>query len=277
MERTKPFLKWAGGKGQLLSQLEAFLPDTYNKYYEPFLGGGALFFYLNPKKASVNDINPNLIETYRAVKAQPEELIKILKRLEQKYHRGNEDEQKLFYYKTRTRYNEARLDSLTKSAYLIFLNKTGFNGMYRENAKGKFNIPFGQHKKPTICNVDGIREASKLLQHTTITCGPFEKAVQKAGKGDFVYLDPPYYPLSTTSSFTSYTGQAFLEEEQLQLFELYRSLDSRGCHVMQSNSKAPFISELYKKFRLETVMAGRSINSQGTGRGKIEELVILNY
>jgi DNA adenine methylase len=275
--QARPFLKWVGGKAQLLSQFEQYYPKDFNNYFEPFIGGGALFFNLSPTKAHINDVNATLISAYKNIKNKPEEVMKILKKLESEYKNGNEESKKEFFYKIRDEFNNTSDAELKKSAYLIFLNKTCFNGMYRENSKGGFNTPFGKAKNPTILDRENILLVSKVLKHTKLTSVSFEKAVAEAKKGDFVYFDPPYHPLTETAKFTSYHKDSFTKEDQLRLRDLFDELDKRGCYVMLSNSHTPFINDIYKKYRRETVMANRAINCKASGRGKIKELLILNY
>lgn len=275
--QARPFLKWVGGKAQLLSQFEQYYPKDFNNYFEPFIGGGALFFNLSPTKAHINDVNTTLISAYKNIKNKPEEVMKILKKLESEYKNGNEESKKELFYKIRDEFNNTSDAELKKSAYLIFLNKTCFNGMYRENSKGGFNTPFGKAKNPTILDRENILLVSKVLKHTKLTSVSFEKAVAEAKKGDFVYFDPPYHPLTETAKFTSYHKDSFTKEDQLKLRDVFDELDKRGCYVMLSNSHTPFINDIYKKYRRETVMANRAINCKASGRGKIKELLILNY
>lgn len=275
--QARPFLKWVGGKAQLLSQFEQYYPKDFNNYFEPFIGGGALFFNLSPTKAHINDVNATLISAYKNIKNKPEEVMKILKKLESEYKNGNEESKKELFYKIRDKFNNTSDAELKKSAYLIFLNKTCFNGMYRENSKGGFNTPFGKAKNPTILDRENILLVSKVLKHAKLTSVSFEKAVAEAKKGDFVYFDPPYHPLNETAKFTSYHKDSFTKEDQLRLRDVFDELDKRGCYVMLSNSHTPFINDIYKKYRRETVMANRAINCKASGRGKIKELLILNY
>ncbi|NTV40780.1 MAG: DNA adenine methylase [Candidatus Moranbacteria bacterium] len=275
--QARPFLKWVGGKAQLLSQLEQYYPKNFNNYFEPFIGGGALFFNLSPTKAHINDINITLISAYNNIKNKPEELMRILKKLEIEYKKGDEENKKELFYKIREEFNNMSDTELKKSAYMIFLNKTCFNGMYRENSKGGFNTPFGKAKNPTILDRENILLVSKVLQHTKLTSVSFDKAIAGAKKGDFVYFDPPYHPLTETAKFTSYHKDSFTKDDQLKLRDVFIELDKRGCYVMLSNSHSPFINDIYKKYRRETVMANRAINCKASGRGKIKELLILNY
>jgi len=263
----RPFLKWAGGKSQLISQYIPFFPEDFNTYYEPFLGGGAVFFHLLPKTAVLSDINPELINVYCCVKDNVESLIALLEKHQEKHDRD-------YYYWMRSQNYQT---SLEKAARLIYLNKTCFNGLYRENSQGKFNVPMGKYKKPLICQPDLLRSASCTLQLTEIKVRNFAEVLQNAETDDFVYFDPPYYPISTTSNFTAYSRYAFTKVEQIQLKEVFGKLTDKGVKVMLSNSDCEFIRELYKDFHIEEILATRAINSQGSKRGKIKEILVLNY
>lgn len=275
-KNARPFLKWVGGKNQLLSSFRAYYPKEYGKYFEPFLGGGAVFYDLQPSQAVLNDINTSLIGAYRDIKSQPESVIKELKKLNKKYSLLSQNEKKEFYYEIRTAFNKSST-SLRRTAYLIFLNKTCYNGMYRENSSGKFNVPFGTYKKPTILDEENILAVSNLLRKATLLSGSFKEAVKSAKKGDFVYFDPPYYPATKTANFTGYNSNGFLEKEQGELRDLFIELDKKGCFVMLSNSYGDYISKLYKGYHQQIVTANRAINSKGAGRGKVKEYLILNY
>lgn len=274
---AKPFVKWAGGKGQLLARLTSLMPKSFHTYYEPFLGGGALFFHLQPRVAVLNDVNKTLIGAYRSVQKNPQRLVEILSELEERYRSLRPEARRNFYNKIRDAFNHSKSPSYQKSAYLVFLNRTCFNGLYRENASGKFNVPFGAYKNPTICSADLINADSQALQNAKLLATTFDKAVAAAGKGDFVYFDPPYHPLSKTSQFTTYSQGGFLEREQVKLFETFCRLNDRGCMIMLSNSYTPFIRKLYADFRQQEVGANRAINSRAAKRGKISELIIMNY
>jgi len=279
LSEAKPFLKWVGGKGQLLRSYSEYFPKDgqYNRYFEPFLGGGAVFYSLKPSQAHLNDLNIDLINTYKIVKKDVGGLIRELKKLEKAYIPLSELDREEFYYKkVREEYNKSN-NTLKKSAYLIFMNKTGYNGMYRVNASGDYNIPFGKYKNPTILNENNLLRVSELLSGVRLTSLDFIEAVKSAKKGDFVYLDPPYHPLDNAPSFTSYSKDDFGEKDQLRVAELFRDLDNRGCKVMLSNSYTDFIKELYDGYRQDAMEANRSINSKAKGRGKIKELIILNY
>lgn len=277
-KKAKPFVKWVGGKTQLLGKFKKFYPQKYNNYFELFLGGGAVFFHLSPtKKSYLNDINKALIWTYKNIKRQPKKIINLLADLQKEYYKKGKRERENFYYSKREEYNELADKSLRKSALLIFLNKTCYNGMYRENSKGKFNVPFGRYKKPKILDQGNLLAVSKSLRKVDLNHIDFEKAVEKAKRGDFVYFDPPYYPLSSTSQFTSYSENDFLERDQKRLKKVFSDLDKRKCFVMLSNSYTKFIRNLYKDYKQITVRANRAINCKAAGRGKIKELVITNY
>ena len=274
VSKAQPFLKWAGGKGQLLKQYEAFFPLKFNNYIEPFVGGGAVFFHLyntarvsNGKRAILIDSNEELINCYLTIKADVNKLIRVLSNPKFKNEEG-------VYYKIRA---EEPKNKFERAARAIYLNKTCFNGLYRVNSQNKFNVPFGGYKNPTICKSENLRAVSLALTNVEILLGDFEKCLDFAKRGDFIYFDPPYQPLNKTSSFTSYTKNSFGERDQQKLCEVFKKLDKRRCKVMLSNSDTPFIRKLYKDFKIETVFAKRAINCNGSERGEITELVILNY
>ena len=276
-KKARPFLKWVGGKGQLLTQLENLFPKEYNSYFEPFVGGGAVFFSLDPKKAHINDINKTLIQTYIHIKENVDKLIKSLKKLEKEFLAKNDNERKDFYYSIRNNYNLLSPKDFKRSLYFLFLNKTAFNGIYRENSKGEFNVPMGSYKNPKIVDEENLKAISKILSKTKITSGSFIDAVKNAKAGDFVYFDPPYYPLSETSSFTGYNKDSFSKDDQIRLRDLFIELDKRGVNVMLSNSSTPFIQEIYSVYKQIPVYANRMINSRSDKRGKIAEVLIVNY
>ncbi len=273
VHKPEPFLKWAGGKSQLLRQFEALFPKKFNNYLEPFVGGGAVFFYLyntgrlKDKKIILIDSNEELINCFLVIEENVEKLISILR--SNKYVNKKE-----VYYRIRA---EKPKDEFERAAGTIYLNKTCFNGLYRVNSKGKFNVPFGRYKNPLICDSKNLRRVSIALKNVKILCDDFEKCLEYAEKGDFIYFDPPYQPLSKTSNFTSYTKDAFSEKDQKRLCEVFKRLDKIGCKIMLSNSDTHFIRKLYKKYRIEVVYAKRAINCKASGRGAIKELVILNY
>jgi len=266
---AKPFVKWAGGKRKLIPSFAPHFPlmQQTRMYFEPFLGGGAVFFHLQHPHSFLSDSNEELVELYMVVRDQVEDLIGPLKK-----HRNEEE----YYYKVRAQ-NPTLLTPIERAARFIFLNKTCYNGLYRVNSKRQFNVPFGKYKKPLICATEKLRAASLALQNTKIFSADFEYAVSEAQNRDFVYFDPPYHPLSKTSSFTAYTAGKFDTSEQERLARVYRDLDRRGCYVMLSNSDTPLIRELYARFRIIEVQANRAINSKADGRGKITELLIINY
>ena len=276
-KKAKPFLKWVGGKGQLLTQFEGLLPKTYNSYFEPFIGGGAVFFSINPKKAHINDINKTLVQTYIHIKNDVKKLIESLKKLEDEFLAKDTEARKEFYYLIREKYNSLSHEDFEKSLYFLFFNKTAFNGVYRENSKGGFNVPIGSYKNPKIVDEENLRAVSEILSNTKITSGSFVDAVKNAKAGDFVYFDPPYHPLSETSSFTSYSKDSFSKDDQIKLRDLFIELDKKGVYVMLSNSSAPFIQEIYSGYKQIPVFASRMINSKADKRGKISEVVIINY
>lgn len=271
VRKASPFLKWAGGKSQLLSTFDEYFPERFERYFEPFVGGGAVFFRMSAREdgvtAHLSDLNDELINCYSVVRDNVEQLIKALKK-----HR-NESE---YYYGVRSM-DTSRMTAVTRAARLIYLNKTCFNGLYRVNRKGEFNVPFGSYKNPRTCDEDNLRAASEALRNARVEHKHFADALKSARKGDFVYLDPPYQPLSATSNFTSYTSKCFGELDQKRLAEVFDELHQRGCKVMLSNSDNEFVRELYKKFRLETVYANRAINCRADRRGRISELLVLNY
>lgn len=274
---AKPFLKWVGGKGKLLDQLIPLFPKKFNDFYEPFLGGGAVFFSLGHKSSHINDINPHLINLYLHIRDNLEVLITALKAIELEYKSLDDDSQKEYFYSKRKEYNEAKAGSINRSALLMFLNRTCFNGLYRENAGGGFNVPYGRNRNPTICDEENLRSVSEILKSSVITNGSFHEAIRTTKKGDFVYFDPPYYPLNATSSFTSYSSNNFLENEQGELFKVFKELDKKGCYVAMSNSDTSFIKDLYEDYTFHYVHAARSINAKGDKRGKINEVLITNY
>lgn len=273
------FLKWAGGKRKLLSQFSPHFPGSFENYIEPFLGGGAVFFFIkqnfSPKACFLADVNEELINCFSVVRDSPEKLIELLKGHAKDHNKGH-------YYTVRGRVPNS---PLARAARTIYLNKTCFNGLYRVNSKGEFNVPIGRYAKPAILDERLILRASKLLKGVNLRAMSFDKLDGLAKKGDFVYLDPPYHPVSKTASFTSYTKGAFLEAEQLKLRDLFVHLTKKGCKVMLSNSDTPFIVKIYEEARNACpqikkplrVQAKRMINCNGSRRGAINELLILNY
>ena len=276
-QKPKPFVKWVGGKRQLLKQfrdLELYPPEFFdpieNTYYEPFVGGGAVFFDLLPEHAELSDLNRELVIAYNVIKNNIDELIELLRQ-----HRYNKE----YYLDIRAK-NIDELQDIEIASRFIFLNKTGFNGLYRVNRKGQFNVPFGRYNNPVICDEENLRRVSKALQNVTIKHQDYSSVLKSAKKGDFIYFDPPYYPLSQTSSFTAYTSEKFLEREQIELRNAFIALHKRGCYVMLSNSDTPFINDLYANIdgvTIHKIIAGRAINSKGSRRGKITEVLVTNY
>lgn len=263
----KPFVKWVGGKTQLLPQLLERVPKSLGTYYEPFLGGGALFFALKPERAVLSDVNPHLINAYRGVRDRYRAIVSCL--LEHEHLHSEEH-----YYEERAKLNEG--SGYERAARFIYLNKACFNGLWRENRKGEMNVPIGRQKSLKICDEDTLNLCSAALNcaDTGIYCGDFE-IVSNAKPGAFVYFDPPYVPLKPTKSFTTYSAGGFGKTEHERLRDLSMALKSRGVHVMLSNSSAPFVYELYgKDFTIDEVDARRSVNSDGTGRGKVKEVII---
>jgi DNA adenine methylase len=275
---VRPFLKWAGGKGQLLARFEEFYPrpDKIGGYVEPFLGSGAVFFHvqavLAPRRVVLSDGNAELIEAFEAVRDHVETVIELLA-----VHKKSHSE--AYYYKVRAQELRLLRSVPERAARLIFLNKTCFNGLYRVNSRGLFNVPFGHRKNPSLCDPEALRETSARLKGVDLRRADFREVLKTAQPDDFVYFDPPYHPISTTASFTSYTEGSFGEADQRELAEVFRTLAKRGCKVMLSNSNTPLIRELYpdRDFYVEEVLARRSINSRGDGRGKISEIVVTSY
>ncbi|MGC2359227.1 MAG: DNA adenine methylase [Thermoplasmata archaeon] len=265
-----PFLKWAGGKGQLLGQMTGFFPGGFKTYYEPFLGGGALFFCLLPTHAVLSDSNPELIQVYKSVRDDPDGLMAELDE-----HRGHALSE-AYFYKVR-RQNPHSLSPLERAARTVFLNKTCFNGLYRVNSRGEFNVPFGRYSNPALYVEANIRSASDALKGAELLIADFREVCKRPRKGDFVYFDPPYQPLTRTAAFTDYTREGFGEQDQRDLADLFRRLNKRGCWLMLSNSSTLKIRGLYQDFGPMTVKAKRAINSKGTGRGVIDELLVMNY
>ena len=272
-EYYKPILKWAGGKRQLLPVLLKNIPDKFNTYYEPFIGGAAMLislYSLNKiNNAVISDTNRDLYNLYRTIREEPQELIDELNNL--KFRNSRDD-----YYRARSLFNSTE-DSVTRSAILIYLNRHGYNGLYRVNSNNKFNVPFGKYSNPGMPSPENIMALSKILQSCSLMNSDFEAAVMNAVRGDFVYFDPPYMPLSKTSYFTGYTHSGFDERDQERLSRTFKELSRKGVYVMESNSSTELIRELYKDFSLIEVDARRNINSVGTKRYAVKELIITNY
>ncbi|MFX1238382.1 MAG: DNA adenine methylase [Promethearchaeota archaeon] len=270
-ELPHPFVKWAGGKRQLLSQMETYFPKKYNNYIEPLVGGGAVYFHLKPKQAILIDNNWELVNCYEVIKNDVFELIKSLKK-----HKN----EKNYFYKVRSvdRNPEEfrKWSKVEKASRTIFMNKCCYNGLYRVNSKGQFNAPFGKYINPMFCDEPNLKAVHDILQSASIINASFEICLDHAKKGDFVYFDPPYYPLSQTANFTSYTRENFGKKSQKKLFEIFAQLDSQGCKLMLSNSYNEFILKLYKDFKIVELKAKRAINSDASKRGEIKEVLVLN-
>lgn len=273
--KLKPFTKWTGGKRQLLPEIIELMPKKFNRYYEPFVGGGALLFELSPDKAIINDFNKDLILAYREIRDNVEELISILE-----IHRENNT--KDYYLDLRATDRDGRIEKMTgteKAARLLYMLRVNFNGLYRVNSKNQFNVPYGKYKNPKIVDRNLLYCISEYLNTNDIKIleGDFEEAVSTASSGDFVYFDPPYAPISSTSSFTSYTNEGFNQSDQVRLRDTFIELSKRGVNVMLSNSDVEFIHELYANIPnidIRVVKANRMINSKASKRGKINELII---
>lgn len=299
----RPFLKWAGGKRQLLFELENRLPEfilesrVIERYVEPFVGGGAMFFFLKSnyqvKESILLDVNRELIMAYQVVKNDCSDLITQLKDMQYEHIQKSEEARKTNYYSIRDDYNQQinEIDYLNygqewieRVAYLIFLNKTCFNGLFRMNSKGEFNVPFGRYQNPTICDELNLQSVHNALKKTELLCADFTQAHQFIEEGTLVYLDPPYRPLNSTSHFTGYSPEGFSDKDQMKLAKFYKKMDTRGAHLILSNSdpknhdpKDNFFDELYQDYKIDRVPAKRSINSNTSLRGEIRELIIRNY
>ncbi|CAM3226316.1 Dam family site-specific DNA-(adenine-N6)-methyltransferase [Lactiplantibacillus plajomi] len=272
-----PFIKWVGGKRQLLGQINQLLPSSFNRYFEPFLGGGAVFLNLTPPNAVVNDFNPELVNVWKVVKQQPEDLMRLL----QKHQQNNS---KAYYLDLRQTDRDGRIEKMStveRAARFIYMNKTGFNGLWRVNQAGQNNVPYGRYKNPNICDERILSVSAYLNEHQiTILNTDYRKAVEDATKHDFVYFDPPYIPVNLTSSFTAYTNTGFGLKQQEQLRDTFVSLTRKGVYVMLSNADVPLIEELYGKLDstvIHHVVAKRNINSVGSKRGNVGEVIITNY
>lgn len=292
-KQAKPFLKWAGGKTQLLNDIESKFPYKKNdvfSFVEPFVGSGAVLFWVlnnfpNLKSAIINDINEELTNSYQTVKSNVNNLILILKRYEDEYYSLSEqlEDKKEYYYDKRELFNTRKSDQTTQTALFIFLNRTCFNGLYRVNKKNKFNVPIGSYKKPMICDESNLLAVSELLQKVEILSGDFERTAKHAVENSLFYFDPPYKPLSETSSFNSYAKDQFNDSEQIRLKEFCDKLDYLNCNWILSNSdvkgKNPndnFFDDLFSNYQINRVMAKRSINANPNKRGQLTELLIAN-
>lgn len=293
--KAKPFLKWAGGKTQLLPKILSSLPSDFGKgkvtYIEPFVGSGAVLLCMlqrfpNIEQAVINDVNADLVNLYRTIKGDPAALISMLTEYQATYHalEGNEDKKRDYYLKQRTIYNNREKGIVDQAALFIFLNRTCFNGLYRVNSKNLFNVPMGGYKKPTICDAANIWAVSQLLQKVEIRCGDYQETLVDIGGNSFFYFDPPYKPLNMTSNFNSYAQMGFGDTEQVRLREFCEQLDRAGIRWMLSNSDVPahaggvpFFDALYADHHIQKVEARRSINSKGEKRGKLNEILVTNY
>ena len=292
----KPFLKWAGGKGQLLSQIQElylFGDTKIKRYAEPFIGGGAVLFDILSKyeldEVYISDINAELINTYRAIRDDVDGLINFLKPMEEKFIPIEIEERKEYFYKQRDRFNELKSKEnnnvdFEKAALMIFLNKTCFNGLYRVNKKGLFNVPMGGYKKPTICDEKNIHAVSERLQNVNIVHGDYKQSESFIDSNTFVYFDPPYRPITESASFTAYTEYDFNDKEQIELAEFVNKINDKGAKIVVSNSDPKntdenddFFDEIYSSHSIKRVDASRMINSNGAKRGKIKELLISNF
>ena len=295
MAKANPFIKWVGGKSQLIEQLDAQLPADFGNwgnvtYIEPFVGGGAMLFYMlqrypNIQHAIINDINPDLATCYQTVKDNPEQLIDSLRDIENAYlSLQTEEGRKDFFMAARERYNEKNLDPIENTTKFFFLNRTCFNGLYRVNKKGLFNVPFGKYSNPTICDPETIKKDSELLQRVEILNGDFEATFEYAQGNTLFYFDPPYRPLSDTSSFNDYAKETFNDDAQIRLKEYCDRIHHAGFKFMLSNSDCKgkneadnFFDVLYEDYQIKRVLASRSINSNPNKRGKLTELLVHNY
>lgn len=296
MEIVKPFVKWAGGKNSLIPQLTKYYPfelknGTIERYIEPFVGGGAVLIDIlqkyEVKEAYAFDINKDLINCYNVIKYKVEDLIQKLDKKEKEFLALDKDERQKYFYNIRTEYNSYLLDNeidVKRASEFIFLNRTCFNGLYRVNKNGKFNVPCGKYKNPTICDSNNLRNLSKLLKNVVFAYGDYKESEKLVDENTFVYFDPPYRPLSVTSGFTSYTKEDFNDENQKELAEYYNKLNLKNAKLMLSNSNPKntnendnFFEKIYKGFNINEVSAKRMINANAKGRGEISELLITNY
>lgn len=292
---VKPFLKWAGGKGQLLKEIERYYPfesGNITKYAEPFVGGGAVLFDILNKydldEIYISDINAELINTYRVIRDDIDALIEMLFGMQNDFIPMNDDDRKAYYMKKRERFNELKAYdeniNIEKAALMIFLNRTCFNGLYRVNKKGLFNVPMGAYKNPLICDENNLRAVSDKMQNVKIVCGDYKASYDFIDENTFVYFDPPYRPLTETANFTAYSEQLFDDEKQIELAEFVKQVDKKGAKAVLSNSDPKnsnaednFFDELYKEYNIKRVRATRMINCNSDSRGQIDELLIANY
>lgn len=267
---ARPFLKWVGGKGQLLEQMRPLLPERFGRYFEPFVGSAALFFHLRPESATLTDVNAELINSYVAVQKHVDDVIRALEKHEY---------EETHYYRVRA-LDPVELSLADRAARTIYLNKTGYNGLYRVNRAGRFNVPFGRYVNPGFRHPDSLanlRACARALRSVKLAVRDFGEVVRHARRGDFVYFDPPYVPVSETADFTSYIPGGFGQEQQERLAAVFATLAEKGAYVMLSNSDTPRVRALYARFRIDGVLAARSINSKVTHRGKVGEVVVRNF
>ena len=295
-KNIKPFLKWAGGKGQLLREIEKYYPfenSTITKYAEPFVGGGAVLFDILSRyeleEVYISDINAELVNAYRVIRDDIDELITMLQAIQDEFVPMDTDERKVYYMVKRERFNDLKINgdetiNIEKAALMIFLNKTCFNGLFRVNKKGLFNVPMGAYKNPLICDENNLRAVSEKLQNVTIVCGDYRNAANFIDENTFVYFDPPYRPITDTASFTAYTENLFNDKEQIDLAKFVDDMHHRGAKIVISNSdpknsntEDDFFDNIYSSHRIERVKATRMINCNSDARGKIKELLISNF
>ena len=287
--KPKPFVKWAGGKTQLIDEVNASLPKNLSQidnitYIEPFVGGGAVLFWIlqaypNIKKAVINDINEKLICTYRVVRNNVDTLLSDLMQLQEAYNTLDTDGQKLYFLAQREKFNKSRINEVETAALFIFLNRTCFNGLYRVNAKGEFNVPHGKYVHPKICDIETLKADSAILQKVEILCGDFSQTKKYANKNTLFYFDPPYKPITKTSSFTSYAKDGFDDAEQVRLRNFCREITTKKSLFIASNSdpiQENFFDDIYRQFTIRRVAATRMINANSNGRGKLSEIMITN-
>lgn len=290
---VKPFIKWAGGKSQLLNEIRAKYPETIDKYCEPFVGGGAVLLDVlancHPKEVLINDINAELVNTYMQIKSNVDELITMLSNMQDSFWSKSDADRKFMYLAKREQFNDLKVNgdeqiNLEKAALFIFLNKTCFNGLYRVNSKGLFNVPMGAYKNPPICDAENLRLISKLLHNVQIKCGDYSECAEFIDENTFVYIDPPYRPLTATASFTSYSENEFGDKQQIELGKFIDDITALGAKVVASNSDPKnadtgddFFDDLYSSYSISRVSAKRMINSKASNRGSINELLICNF
>ena len=273
-KELQPFTKWTGGKRKLLPIIKSLMPDNYTNYFEPFVGGGALFFELAPQQALINDFNTELINCYQLIKEHPDQLITLLQHHQEKNTKD-------YYLDLHSVDRDGRIEQMTgveKAARIMYMLRVDFNGLYRVNAKNQFNVPYGRYKNPKIVDSELIYAISNYLNKNSIqiVSGDFEKAVETAKQGDFVYFDPPYIPISETSAFTSYTHEGFSYDDQVRLRDTFKKLSERGVHVMLSNSSSSLVYELYKDFTIHSIEVTRANGAKASSRGKVLEVIITN-